>query len=114
MKIVCIPVVDDRGLESPVALAFAGAPYFLLVDADTLASRAIPNSAQRQRERGCDPCEALGDTAVDVVVVAEIDAGALGQLTRRKLPVHGGARGTAADALAALMGGGLPVLRTGS
>jgi len=111
MRIVCIPVVENRGLLSQVSRAFSAAPMFLLVDAETLGFLAIPNSTERQRERGCDPCEVLGDVAIDVVVVSEIDASTLGKIVQRDVPVHGGARGTVAEALASLIGGRLPALR---
>lgn len=112
MKIVGIPVMEERGLLSRVSRVFAASPMLLLVEAETLAFLAIPNSPQRQEERGCSPCEALGDVSVDAVVVGEIEASALGQIARRHVPVYGGARGTVADALAALMCGRLECITT--
>jgi predicted Fe-Mo cluster-binding NifX family protein len=113
MKIVCVPIAEDRGLSSPVSREFASAPMFLLVDSATLAFRTIPNTPQRLKDRGCDPCEALEDTTVDLLIVARIEQDTLAQITSRGVPVHGGAVGTAADALAALIGGRLPALQAG-
>ena len=110
MKIICVPIAEDRGLRSPVADDFASAPIFLLVDSATLAWRGVPNSPQRRKDRGCEPCEALEDTTVDLLVVARIDPETLQRVARRGVPVHGGASGTATDALAALVGGRLPAL----
>jgi predicted Fe-Mo cluster-binding NifX family protein len=107
VHIVCIPVVDDRGLRAPVAPGLDSAPILLFVDTSTLAFRAVPNEAQRRRDRGCDSCEALDDTAVDAVLVASIEADALARMTRRALPVLTGARGTAANALADYVAGRL-------
>ena len=107
MKIVCVPVAEDLGLRSPVFDGFASAPMFLLVDSATFACRGIPNSAERRKERGCDPCGALEDTPVDLLIVSLIEPDALGRLAKLGVPVHGGARGTAADALTAYLGGRL-------
>ncbi len=113
MHIVCIPVMDDRGLRAPVAPSLDGAPTLLLVDSSSLSFRAVPNVAERRRSRGCDPCAALDDTSVDVVLVASIDADTLARVARRGVPVLAGASGTAADALTAYMAGRLEVLANG-
>ena len=110
MRIVCIPIAEDRGLVSPVSDELDSAPMFLLVDSSTLAFRTIPNAAERRKDRGCDPCEALEDTAIDVLIVASVGAASLARIAMRGVAVHGGARGTAADALAELISGRLPVL----
>jgi predicted Fe-Mo cluster-binding NifX family protein len=99
VNIVCIPVADDRGLRAPVAAWLDAAPVLLLVDASSLAFRAVPNLAQRRRDRGCDPCEALDDAPVDAVLVRSIEAGALARISRRGVRVLAGVRGTASDAL---------------
>jgi predicted Fe-Mo cluster-binding NifX family protein len=110
VHIVCIPVADDRGLQAPVARGLDAAEVLLLVDATTLAFRAVSNAPRRRRARGCDPCEALDDAPVDAVIVASIEPEALVRLTRRQLPVYDGARGTAASALADFLSGRLRVL----
>jgi predicted Fe-Mo cluster-binding NifX family protein len=110
VHIVCIPVEDDRGLRAPVARGLDAAAVLLLVDTTTLAFRAVSNAPQRRAARGCAPCEALDDVAVDAVIVASIEAGALARLSRRPIPVYGGARGAAADALADFLSGRLRTL----
>lgn len=108
MKIVCIPVGESRGLLSPVHPELPGAPHLVLVDVETLAFRTVPNTAERRRDRGCDPCEALEDTAVDVLLVERaVDPHTLERLANRHVSVYGGARGSVADALAALIAGRL-------
>ena len=107
MHIVCIPVADDRGLQAPVARGLDAAAVLLLVDATTLAFRAVSNAPRRRQERGCDPCEALDDVPVDAVLVESIEADALARLTRRNLPVYRAASGTAASALADFVAGRL-------
>jgi len=36
---LCIPISEDRGLDSPICGHFGSAPAFLLVDTETRASR---------------------------------------------------------------------------
>jgi predicted Fe-Mo cluster-binding NifX family protein len=107
VHIVCIPVEDDRGLRAPVARGLDAAPVLLLVDATTLAFRAVSNGPLRRQARGCDPCEPLDDVPVDAVIVASIEAGALARLSRRRLSIYLGAFGTAATALADFLSGRL-------
>jgi len=110
MRIVCVPILEHEGLLSRISPEFSAAPLFLLVDIATLAFRAVPNTPERQKNRGCNPCGALEDATVDLVIVDGIDPHALGQITRRGVPVHGRARGNVADALASFIGGALPRL----
>jgi len=107
VNIVCIPVSDDRGLRAPVAAGLDAAPVLLFVETSSLTFRAVPNQAQRRRDRGCDPCEALDDTPVDAVLVESIEPGALARITRRGVRVLSGARGTAAHALSDYVAGRL-------
>ncbi len=107
MHIVCIPVEDDRGLAAPVASGLDRAAVLLLVDASTLAFRAVSNAPQRRRERGCDRCEALDDASVDAVIVGAIEADALARLLRRRLPVYVGASGSASTAITDYLSGRL-------
>lgn len=110
---LCIPIVENRGLLSPVSPHFAAAPMFLLVDTSTLAFRSIPNPSPEDGRR-CDPYRALGDQPVDSFIVGGIGANALTELARRNVPVYRAARGRVADALAAFIAGKLPPLREGT
>ena len=107
MNIVCIPVSDDRGLRAPVAAGLDSAPVLLFVETSSLAFRAVPNQAQRRRDRGCDPCEALDDTPVDALLVDSIEPAALARVTWRGVRVLSGARGTASAAISDYVAGRL-------
>jgi predicted Fe-Mo cluster-binding NifX family protein len=107
VHIVCIPVEDDRGLAAPVARGLDAASVLLLVDASTLAFRAVSNASERRRDRGCDPCAALDDVHVDAVIVGVIEADALSRLVQRRFPVYVGAQGSASRALSDYLSGRL-------
>jgi predicted Fe-Mo cluster-binding NifX family protein len=107
VNIVCIPVSDDQGLRARVVAGLDAAPVLLFVETSSLTFRAVPNQAQRRRDRGCDPCEALDDTPVDALLVESIEPAALARVTRRGVRVLSGARGTASHALSDYVAGRL-------
>jgi predicted Fe-Mo cluster-binding NifX family protein len=110
---ICIPIVENRGLLSPVSPHFATAPMFLLVDTLTLAFRSIPNLGPAEGCR-CDPYRVLGDQPVDSFIVGGIGTNALTEIARRNVPVYRTVRGRVADALAGFIAGKLPTVREGT
>ncbi|RJO67223.1 MAG: diguanylate cyclase [Myxococcales bacterium] len=77
---LCIPVEQDKGLESAVYGHFGSAPVFLVVDTETLACQAIVNTDQHHAHGMCHPLKAIGSVQVDGVVVGGIGMGALTKL----------------------------------
>ncbi len=104
MKIVCMPIDENRGLLSPVSSRFCDAASFLLVELDALTWRAIPNA---ETDGACDPRVLLRGAPVDLFIVADA-AGAPAPVPPLDAPVHRAPRGKVADALAALIAGRLP------
>jgi len=107
---VCIPIVQDEGLESRVSPHFGSAPLFLIVDSETRALRTVPNTDQHHQHGGCHPQRLLGPEGVDAFVVGGVGAGALSQLERAGATVYGGGTRTVAEVLEALKAGTLPPL----
>ena len=97
---VCFPVTADEGLESPVYAHFGSAPLFLLVDTDTTAVAALGNRDLHHAHGQCSPLRALGDAAIDAIVVGGIGGGALRGLQAAGLKVYRAQEGTIADNLA--------------
>lgn len=77
---ICIPVDEDRGLDSPVCAHFGSAPLFMIVDTESGACRAIPNANEHHSHGMCTPLAALRGVSVDGIAVGGIGAGALGKL----------------------------------
>jgi predicted Fe-Mo cluster-binding NifX family protein len=77
---ICIPVTEDRGLESPVSGHFGSAPIYMLVDAETRQARALANIRAVHEHGACRPLDALAGHEIDAVVVGGIGAGALRKL----------------------------------
>ena len=85
---LCIPVTADQGLTSPVSAHFGSAPFFMIVDTDSGACRAIPNRNQHHAHGMCQPLAALAGEDLDAIVVGGIGMGALGKLMAGGLAVY--------------------------
>jgi predicted Fe-Mo cluster-binding NifX family protein len=107
---ICFPVERNEGLDSPVYAHFGSAPLFVVVDTETLVIRETGNRDLHHAHGACSPLKALGDEAVDAIVVGGIGAGALAGLNRAGLTVYRAIGATIADNLAMLVHVELPVL----
>jgi predicted Fe-Mo cluster-binding NifX family protein len=58
---ICIPVMDDRGLDSPVSAHFGSAPAFMIVDTDSGHCRIIANNNHHHAHGMCQPLAAFKD-----------------------------------------------------
>lgn len=104
---ICIPVSENRGLESPVCGHFGSAPAFLLFDSDAGTFRVIENDNSHHEHGQCVPVAMLASERVDAFVVGGIGAGALAKLLATGAVVYRGALGPASAALEALANGAL-------
>jgi len=77
---LCIPITEDKGLQSPVSGHFGSAPLFAVVDPETGAFRTITNLNAHHSHGACQPLATLAGEGVDAVVVSGIGAGALSKL----------------------------------
>ena len=97
--ILCIPVTADQGLESPVSGHFGSAPLYLLVDAESRATRTLANGRAVHEHGACRPLDALAGERVDAVLVGGIGAGALTKLRGAGIRVFRAASPTVAGCL---------------
>jgi len=77
---LCIPVTEDKGLQSPVSGHFGPAPLFAIVNPDMGVCRTISNRDSHHSHGACQPLASLAGEGVDAVVVDGIGAGALSKL----------------------------------
>ena len=77
---LCIPVTEDKGLESPVSAHFGSAPLFLIVDTESGACRSVPNRNLHHAHGMCQPLQSLAGERFDGIAVGGIGMGALGKL----------------------------------
>jgi predicted Fe-Mo cluster-binding NifX family protein len=104
---ICIPVLDDRGLDSQVCAHFGSAPGFMIIDTDTRACRVIGNRNEHHAHGMCQPLAALAGESVDGIVVGGIGMGALMKLQAAGITVYRAMHPTVGETLAAFTAGSL-------
>lgn len=107
---ICIPVNADQGLSSPVCAHFGSAPFFMIVDTDNDACRAIPNRNLHHAHGMCQPLLALQGEILAGIVVGGIGMGALSKLMMAGLQVYQAQHQTVGQTLAAFRAGTLPAM----
>jgi predicted Fe-Mo cluster-binding NifX family protein len=105
---LCIPVTEDRGLESPVSAHFGSAPLFVVADTDSGACRSIPNKDLHHSHGMCRPLSSLTGEEIDGVAVGGIGAGALGKLAAAGMRVFMTRERSVRDTVSAFRSGTLP------
>lgn len=85
---VCIPVKENKGLDSVAYNHFGSAPYFLIYDLDNEEMKTIENEDLHHAHGMCQPLKALGGETVDAILVGGIGAGALTKLNNQGIKVY--------------------------
>ena len=104
---ICIPVLEDKGLESPVSAHFGSAPLFMIVDTESGSCRSITNGNAHHGHGMCQPLQSLAGESVDGMVVGGIGMGALGRLQAANIRVYLSELPTVNATLAAFKAGAL-------
>jgi len=104
---ICFPVIEDKGLESPVSAHFGSAPLFLILDTDTGNTRPIPNRNAHHSHGMCQPLASLAGEHIDGMVVGGIGMGALMRLQAANVQVFLAEHATVQDAMTAFRAGHL-------
>ena len=107
---LCIPIAENQALNSIVYGHFGSAPFFLLVDSETLALEPLNNHDEHHVHGACNPLKALAGRAVDAVIVGGIGAGAVRGLRQAGIAVFRSPAQTVAAAVAQFNTGELPEL----
>jgi predicted Fe-Mo cluster-binding NifX family protein len=110
---ICIPVDEDRGLQSPVCAHFGSAPAFLIVDTDSGSCRAILNQNHQHAHGMCTPLASLQGERIDGMAVGGIGMGALSKLMAANIQVFLSEGTTVAETLEALKAGSLKRMQPG-
>ncbi|HSP89666.1 MAG TPA: NifB/NifX family molybdenum-iron cluster-binding protein [Vicinamibacterales bacterium] len=104
---ICIPVLDDRGLDSQVSAHFGSAPGFMIVDTASGSCRLIDNRNEHHAHGMCQPLAAIAGETVDGIVVGGIGMGALMKLQAAGITVYRAMHPTVGETLAAFTAGSL-------
>jgi predicted Fe-Mo cluster-binding NifX family protein len=107
---ICIPIQEDRGLESKPYGHFGSAPLFLLCDTETGATEAIDNGDEHHQHGACHPMKALQGKSVEAIVVGGIGGRAVMKLNEQGVKVFRSTEDTVEKNLELLKNGTLPEL----
>lgn len=77
---ICIPTVDNKGMQSMVSPHFGMAPYFTLVNSETMETRGILNERVDHGQGACKPLAGLEGYSVDVLIVSGMGHRAIARL----------------------------------
>lgn len=107
---ICIPVLENQGLESPVSAHFGSAPLFMMVDTESGTCRPIFNQNLEHSHGMCQPLLSLARQGVDAMVVGGIGMGALNKLQAANIQVYLSDLPTVSSTLAAFKAGTLKLV----
>ncbi|MDH7515835.1 MAG: NifB/NifX family molybdenum-iron cluster-binding protein [Bacteroidota bacterium] len=102
---ICIPVAQDRGIDSTAYGHFGSAPSFIIHDTGTGETVSVSNANVHHKHGTCSPMEAIGKHAVDAVVVGGIGRRALEGLNAMGVRVYLSPGGTVRHIVDALLRG---------
>lgn len=92
---ICIPVQENKGLDSIVYDHFGSAPHFLIYNVENEEIKIITNNDAHHEHGMCQPLKALGGETVDAILVGGIGAGALTKLNNQGVKAYRVVDGTA-------------------
>ena len=91
---VCVPVSENKGMESVPFGHFGSAPEFVICDLDSNEVKSINNGDLGLEHGYCQPLKALEGNKVDAIIVGGIGAGAIMKLNAMWTKVYRGVNDT--------------------
>lgn len=91
---VCIPTMQDDGMESLAYSHFGSAPYFVVVDTESEETKAIQNKDLHHAHGACHPLGALEGENISVIIVGGIGRRAITRLNDGGVRVYQSLEGT--------------------
>lgn len=104
---ICIPILDENGLNSRVSPHFGPAAAFAMVDDDRDEVTVIKNTGTHHGGNLAPP-ELLAQAGANVVLCGGLGVKAVKMFEQKGIHVYCQAAGTVAEALAAYKAGTLP------
>jgi predicted Fe-Mo cluster-binding NifX family protein len=107
---ICIPTMDDLGLEGKVSGHFGSAPFFTLVDTESGACEIIDKGGHGHDHGACAPVDLLKAHELDAVVCMGMGRGAIMRLGQAGLSIFFAESEKVSDVVAAAREGRLRAL----
>jgi predicted Fe-Mo cluster-binding NifX family protein len=106
---ICIPTVDDRGLDAQPSDHFGSAPYFTIVETDSGKCEALANGGHGHGG-SCTPLALLGPARIEAVACRGMGHGARAGLEHAGIRVLVAQGDCVSDVVEALRSGALQPL----
>jgi predicted Fe-Mo cluster-binding NifX family protein len=107
---ICIPVIQDSGLESPVSKHFGLAPLLMVVNTENGNCRVVLNRNHNYLHWRCQPLLSLAGKHIDGMIVGGIGMGALEKIQAAHVNVYLSEFETVAATIAAYKAGRLKLV----
>jgi predicted Fe-Mo cluster-binding NifX family protein len=104
---LCVPVLDNQGLDSLVCGHFGSAPAFMIVDSESGDCRLVANNNAHHAHGMCQPLAVLGGESIDGIIVGGIGMGALMKLQAAGITVYRAQHPTVGETVTAFKAGTL-------
>lgn len=85
---ICVPVENNKGLDSKPFGHFGSAPSFVVCDLESGDLKHIDNGDLNHEHGKCQPLKALSGTEVDAVIVGGIGQGAISKLKQMGIKIY--------------------------
>lgn len=85
---ICIPVNENKGIESIIYNHFGSAPMFLIYDSEKEDVKVLENHDLHHQHGMCQPLKAISGESVDAVIVGGIGMGAISKLSAEGIKVY--------------------------
>ena len=97
---ICLPTMNEDGLEAVISGHFGQAPFFTFVDTDSGEVTCEPNSGQHQGGPGqVTPAQLIASKGASTVICGGLGPRAVELLTGQGIQIFAGAEGTVQQAL---------------
>jgi predicted Fe-Mo cluster-binding NifX family protein len=90
---LCIPTMDDKGLDAIISEHFGKAPMYTIVDSETMEVEVFVNESDHNGGVGSTP-EHIARYGAQVVLASGAGAGAISKLKGYGMKVYVGNKGT--------------------
>ncbi len=104
---ICIPTIEDNGLNSLPYDHFGSARCFILHDTETDKTQVLQNQNEHHEHGACHPLSALEGQQVDAILVGGIGARALAKLRAAGIRIFQATAGTVRENVEAFQRGQL-------
>lgn len=96
---ICVTAVSDK-LDSQVDPRFGRCQYFLIVNSETMESKAIPNeSSYAAHGAGIQAAQTVANSGVEMVITGNVGPNAFNVLSATGIKIVTGASGSVRDAV---------------